>query len=172
MGKFLQVVLFLIFFIDVDITCLSAQSIDSIQFHNIKNLTEFLSLYMSAFNNNNFEKLNDISIKQDEYNEIIKNINLTAPNCLQANEINYNTNELKGKFDDATRYHSILESMSVRSSNIINGCAGMPILRVDCSASFKNKYDRFSFTFLFTEVNNEFKLVKQVFNDKKLGYEN
>lgn len=148
MFKFLQL-LFLMLTL-----CFYSFSSDTIKSEN----DSFLDSYLDAVVNNDISKYESLMFSKSDLEHIIKEYEVTYPNCITDNEMNYDIQPFIKQFK-STDFKSLnINSYKVIYSQPINGCGKMEGLKV--LLALKNNDEPIqNRTLILFKYNNSYKLL-------------
>lgn len=143
---------------------INAQEIQGIEIPQDAAINEILDLYKTAHNKKDFNLFEKYVITQSDYDAVIYFLKQNKADCLKKEDEDYLVRVFYDLFKTSSAVNIKMDSIAFYKSADLQGC-GVFMKKIDAKIYFKNKSVELPFSLiLMREMNNQYKLLQQIFN--------
>jgi len=132
---------------------------------------ELLNTYSSAYKYADFSILKTQAITSVEYKVLIERLEAEHSDCLTPLERNYEVDAFKRSFEASHLRRVIIDTIVIDNISSYDTCPTLEVKKLSCYVYYNNKSASVSVQVIVIKINEEFKILTDVIDEKKLAKE-
>lgn len=126
--------------------------------------------YQLAYNSSDFSLLNALTFSSEEYNEIIKNIEINKPGCLTEFDKNFDVHVFQRSFEKSHLSKIKSDSIVIDKISDLKTCSNLEIKKLSCFFYFKNQNKSIPITLIIINTSDKsYKILLDIINENNFS---